>query len=222
MRILDPSLTDQARSPDPNDPAQNTPQQLPPNVRDFGFIPDCSCWKPGDLVLFSAVDMNFMQRQIVTAQERQHFAPADSEWHHVAVYIGERFICEARPGGTRYHTVDDLVVGHRIRVRRGIKITYDEGYRIAIRAMMRLNRRYDYMTVIRSWAHMLLRKRYLAEPTRYQPLQAVHCARLFHDAYQEVTKRALVERADAVVMPAELSGSSDLHNVQSHWLRLDP
>ena len=222
MHILDPSRTDQAKSPNPNNPSQRPPQQLPPNVREFGFIPDCSCWNPGDLVLFSAVDKNPIQHQIVTAQEQQRFAQADSEWHHAAVYIGERFICEARPGGTRYHPVDDLVFGHRIRVRRDIKITYDEGYRIAIRAMMRLNRRYDYMTVIRSWAQTLSGKRYLAEPTRYQPLQAVQCARLFHDAYQEVTKRALVERADAVVMPAELSGSSDLHDVQSHWLRLDP
>lgn len=222
MRILDPSRTDQARSPDPNDPAQNTPQQLPPNVRDFGFIPDCSCWKPGDLVLFSAVDMNFMQRQIVAAQERQHFAPADSEWHHVAVYIGERFICEARPGGTRYHTVDDLVVGHRIRVRRGIKITYDEGYRIAIRAMMRLNRRYDYVTVIRSWAQTQLGRWNLTEPFSIHPRQAIHCARLLHDAYLEATERPLVKGADAVVMPAALSGSSGLYDVQSHRLRLDP
>ena len=219
--ILDPDLTAGATKPNPNNPSQRPPQQLPPSVREFGFIPDCSLWRPGDLLLFSAVRRDRWQHRIVAAQAKLNYAAVHAQWHHVAVYIGERYICEARPGGTRYHPVDDLVVGHRIRVRRGTKVSTDDGYRVAIHAMMRLRMPYDYRSVVWSLIQTFPGRWDLAQPFGdTYPRQAVNCAKLFHDAYWEVTKRILVQRADSGVVPAELSGCSGLSDVQSQWLRL--
>ena len=178
-------------------------------------------WLPGDLLLFSAVEKNPAQRKVVAAQRKLNYAQVHSQWHHAAVYIGERYICEARPGGTRYHPIDDLVVGHRIRVRRGAKISTDEGYRVAIHAMMRLRMPYDYRSLIWSWIQTFPGRRDLTQPIGgTYPQQAVNCAKLFHDAYWEATNRTLVQRADSGVVPAELSSCSGLSDVQSRWLRL--
>jgi len=122
----------------------------------------------------------------MAVQKDHGFGPEHSRWHHAAVYIGERFICEARVSGTRYHPVDDLVVDHKIRVRRDTGLTGDERYKIAIRAMMRLNRRYDYRPIIGSWIQTLPGRQIWGKSIRrsYSRQRAIQCTHLFHNAYQ--------------------------------------
>lgn len=220
MHILDPSRTDQAVNPNPNNASQLPPQQLPRDVRKFGFIPDCTLWKPGDLLLFSSVRRDSWQDRIVTAQKNLGFTPQHAEWHHAAVYVGDRHVCEARPGGTRYRPVDDLVVDHRIRARRGVRIIGNDGFRIAIFAMTRLGWPYDYKTAFLSWIDALLGRLNRVGPVRTQQRRAVQCARLFHDAYLEATGYSVVNKPDPVVMPAALSGCGGLMDVPSQWLKL--
>ena len=80
--LLDPTDTSSAK------PLNSAPEPLPQSVRKFGFIPDFQLWEPGDLLLFSAVEMNGVQRAIVKAQERIGYADEHARWHHAAVYIG--------------------------------------------------------------------------------------------------------------------------------------
>ena len=93
-RVLDPRCTASARRP-----SQSQPSTLPAAVREFGFIPDFEDWMPGDLVLVSKVQGSFIERQIVGTQRRLGHAGRDAQWHHAAVYVGDRYLCEARPGG---------------------------------------------------------------------------------------------------------------------------
>ncbi len=230
MLILDPDQTEDAVDSGLADPSRQPPSQLPPNVREFGFIPDCSGWLPGDLLLFSAIKKNYAQRLVVSAQRKLNYDTRHSEWHHAAVYIGERYICEARPPPwTRYCTVDDHVSGHRIRVRRGMNVSKDDGYRIAIQAMKRLNMPYSHTGVFRSVIQSLLSTLLLQVYTknlvssnliRNFPRNEILCSQLFHDAFLEATGGVLVGKADVMVLPAELSGCSGLIDIQPHWLRL--
>lgn len=198
--------------------------QLPRHVRELGFIPDFDLWKPGDLLLFSATHPNFAQRQIKQAQERLGYGDEDAKWHHAAVYVGDGYMCEARPGGVRYHPVVDNVRDYLIRARRDEELTLEEAFRVAIRALMRLNIYYSYTSLVaaflRSWTlddHRVLSPHYRA--TR----SAVICSQLFHDSYMEVTYRTLVENHKQEMVPAGLSACSGLSDIDSSWTKLpDP
>ena len=50
--------------------------------------------------------------------------------------------------------------------------------------------------------------------------QAVICSQLFHDAYMEATGFNLFERADTAMLPAHLSATDQLTDVQSAWTKL--
>ena len=74
------------------------------SVRRFGYVPDFENWLPGDLLLFSTSRPTFSQRKIVETQLKLNYANADARWHHAAVYIGDRYLCEARSGGVRFES----------------------------------------------------------------------------------------------------------------------
>ena len=141
----------------------------------------------------------------------------------------DTFVKLAPPPWTRYCTVDDHVSGHRIRVRRGMNVSKDDGYRIAIQAMKRLNMPYSHTGVFRSVIQSLLSTLLLQVYTknlvssnliRNFPRNEILCSQLFHDAFLEATGGVLVGKADVMVLPAELSGCSGLIDIQPHWLRL--
>ena len=96
QRVLDPDDVGSARPPD-----SSQPHSLPYTVRHFGYVPDFHEWLPGDLLLFSTSRPNALQRRIVATQVGLNYAAQDARWHHAAVYIGDRYLCEARPGGVR-------------------------------------------------------------------------------------------------------------------------
>ena len=214
QRVLDPRRTDSAR-----EPTRPQPSTLPWAVRDFGFIPDFDDWLPGDLVLVSKVSRNLIERLIVNTQERLGHAPDDARWHHAAVYVGDRYLCEARPGGVRYHPVVESVDRNTLlRVRRNYDLTDSERFRVAIRALMRLSRAYSYDSIARSFFRPLSPRRFVLalRPRK----RALICSQLFHDAYAEVTASNLVDRLDRAVVPAELSATNKLEDVKTHWVRL--
>ena len=214
QRVLDPRRTDSAREPN-----RSQPSTRPSAVRDFGFIPDFDDWLPGDLVLVSKVSRNLIERQIVNTQERLGHATHDARWHHAAVYVGDRYLCEARPGGVRYHPVVESVDRNTLlRVRRNNDLTDSERFRVAIRALMRLSRAYSYGSVARTFFRPLSLRRFVfaLRPRK----RALICSQLFHDAYAEATESNLVDRIDRAVVPAELSATNKLQDVKAHWARL--
>ena len=113
QKLLDPENVGQPAA------VKSAPTQLPPDVRKFGYLPDFDLWQAGDLLLFSVIRPSFMQRQIIATQERERYAEEHARWHHAAVYIGDRYLCEAVPRGVRYHPVAEFVGDRLIRARRG-------------------------------------------------------------------------------------------------------
>ena len=127
------------------------PDLLPLSVRKFGFIPDFRIWKTGDLILFSAVKMDRVQRAIVRTQKRLDYPHSHAKWHHAAVYIGDRTLCEATFRGVRYQDISDVFLKSRIRIRRDPRLNMRERHRIAIRALTKLARPYAFLSVLGSW-----------------------------------------------------------------------
>lgn len=174
--------------------------------------------------MFSAVEMNGVQRAIVKAQKRIGYADEHARWHHAAIYIGDRTLCEATFRGVRYHGITDIFLNSRIRIRRDPQLNMRERYRIAIRALMRLTKPYDFLSVLGSWLR-----------SQESPLTAVFsrelrakgrafiCSELYHEAYAEVTSRLLVTqlahpRKD--VLPPDLSACQELEDVPAAWCKL--
>lgn len=213
--LLDPTDTASATQP------KSVPTTLPKNVREFGFLPDFEIWRPGDLLLFSAVEPNRAQRAIVHAQLELGYAAEHARWHHAAVYIGDLQLCEAVFQGVRYHPVTDIFLGSRLRIRRNTQLTEEERFRIAIRALMRLSKPYDFWSVTLSW----LRSRGTAfgracsRELRVRG-DAVICSGLYHETYMEVTGQILSAVADRDVVPADLSACGGLVDIPAVWARL--
>ena len=215
--VLDPKQTASAPI------AKSVPITLPAQVREFGHMPDFDLWKPGDLLLFSALCPSRAQRAIVKAQENMGYKSMDARWHHTAVYVGDRYMCEAVANGVRYHSVIDFVPDRKIRVRRDTRLSSQDGFRVAIRALMRLSKPYGYWSVLLAYARSLGTEFGHALSREWRVKRdAVICSQLFHDAYAETTNQILVPNTQTDVMPADLSACDQLSDVQSKWERLPP
>lgn len=196
--------------------ARPAPTRLPHAVREFGHLPDFNLWRPGDALLFSSIQPGFMQRRIIEMQRCSGYAPEHARWHHAGIYLGDRYVCEAVPGGVRYRPVVECVPNYLIRARRDQKLGATQAFRVAMRAVMRLSKPYSHWRAMRAW----LRSWSLggSSPLDYRARgHAVVCSQLFHDAYMEATNRTLVDRVDTMMLPAELSACEGLDDVQSAW-----
>ena len=143
--LLDPRETGRTST------ARSAPTRLPLAVREFGHLPDFDLWRPGDALLFSGTRPGFMQRRIVRAQRRLGYAPEHARWHHAGIYLGDRYVCEAVPGGVRYRPVVEFVPDYLIRARRGRGLDGEQAFRVAMRAVMRLSKPYSHWRAIRAW-----------------------------------------------------------------------
>ena len=220
-QILDLSNTDDAKDADEH----QIPLQLPSKVRKFGYIPDCSKWQAGDLLLVSAVTKSFRQRSIVRVQEGLGFDESHAKWHHAAVYIGKRRLLEARATGVRNGLVDEIASDYRIVVRRAPEISRDQGYELAIQALLRLRSSYNTWSALKSFWHSIRGAAQSVHRHRnVPPPRAVTCSQLFHSAYTEATSGVLVDRVDTPIVPAELSACPGLQDVPGSalWLKLRP
>ena len=214
QRVLDPRRTDTA-----HEPSRFQPATLPARVRRFGFVPNFDDWFPGDLVLFSKLRPNWVERRIVGAQENLRYSANDARWHHAAVYIGDRYLCEARRGGVRYRPVVECIDPNTLlRVRRNFELPQLHQFRVAIRALMRLSQPYSYGSIGRAFLRSLNPRSYAI--ALHPRERAVICSQLFHEAYMEATGSTLVERADRDVVPAELSATGHLRDVKTNWVRV--
>lgn len=208
---------------DPNDVTgahrlHAAPAKLPEHVRKFGYLPDFGRWLPGDLLLFSDPGKRFIPRQIVKVQGRSGYAPENARWYHVAVYIGDGNLCEAVRSGVRCRPVADYVGMFLIRAHRDNALSEDERYRVVIRALMRLTRPYSFLSALRAWTLSLMSYRPFSKYRASR--QAVMCSQLFHDAYMEASGRTLTDNVDPPILPADLSASSLLSDVDSVWGKL--
>ena len=210
---------------DPDDVGQPTAEQtahtrLPPRVRKFGYLPDIRLWQPGDLLLFSAVRPDFLQRQIVVAQERVGCDGNDARWHHAAVYVGNYYLCESVPGGVRYRSITEFVPDYKIRVRRDTSLNIQQAFGVVVHALKRLNTPYSLKSAVWVWILSWTRIGVADDDSRFRR-PATLCSQLYDEAYAEATNRLLagIERQHRV-LPADLSACDDLSDVQSAWAPL--
>ena len=201
------------------DPTRSQPRSLPPLVRRFGYVPNFDDWIPGDLLLFSTLHRGLTERQIVKTQLNLNYAEEDAQWHHAAIYIGDHYLCEARPGGVRYHpVVESIGPNVSLRVRRDKSLHQSDRFRLAIRALMRLSQPYSYLSITRALFRTVHPRRFVLVLRPKE--RAVICSQLYHEAYMEATGRILVQRADIAVVPAELSVTPHLDDVRTCWVRI--
>ena len=179
-----------------------------------------SKWLPGDLLLFSALHPGWSARSIMRGQQRG-YAEEDARWHHAAVYLGDGIsICEATARGVRDTSIYGYLGGYLLRVRRGINLTSDQQWLIAMQSLTRLGSPYGFRSILslawQSWQGYW-------QPGNRLPLlgaRAVICSQLFSDSYSMVTGRLLVQGPSGTVTPAALSFTSQLADVPTTWLQI--
>lgn len=213
QRLLDPADIGQPSA------VQSAHTRLPSRIREFGYLPDVSLWQPGDLLLFSAVRQRFLQRQIVTTQEKAGCDKSDARWHHAAVYVGDYYLCDAVPGGVRYRSITEFVPDHKIRARRDTCLSQQQRFGVVIHALKRLNTPYSLRSAVWVWVAAWSRITVPVDTRLRRP--ATLCSQLFDEAYAEATNQLLrgIQREHRV-LPADLSACNGLTDVPSAWAPL--
>ncbi len=212
--ILDPSDTSLA-SEDVSLPT------LPPAARQFGFLPNVRKCLPGDLVLYAAVDANAVGREITRSQKLAGFADEHAKWTHAAVFLFDDFIVEAIPGkGVVTRTIYEDVPGKLIRVRRDMKLSEPERYRIALRALRMLGDSYSHVGIWKL-AQRMWRGIWNGRGVPPEEQNLVICSKVFADSYMD-EKRSTLEGCpiNFPATPAHLSATKDLSDQNVGWLKI--
>lgn len=193
---------------------------LPHSTRKFGYVPDFSQCKAGDLILFRRQSPDFFGSKISWAQEKGGFATADSCWTHAGVFLEEDFVVEAVPGpGVRTRSLYADIPGRILRVRRHMALSEVDRYRIALRALRMFGARYSSAAALSLGWQMLGGLWNRVGSANFGTV--VICSKVFYDSYTEIT-RSLLNGCpiNSPVTPAHLSATSDLEDVEVGWLRL--
>lgn len=193
---------------------------LPSATRKFGFIPDLGRCLPGDLILFRDTRLSRTSNLIARAQALAGFAPEHSQWTHAAIFLYEDFLVEAVPWpGVHTRTLYSDIPSRILRFRRKPNLIDSDRYKIALRSLRMLGSRYGLLSAIQMGVRMT-RGLWDAEGSPgYQ--SALICSKVFFDAYADITRSLLANcPVDDAVLPAHLSATPDLEDVDVGWLKL--
>jgi len=195
--------------------------QLPPDARRFGFVLDLSLCKAGDLILSSSLKPDLIERQIFKAQESAGFATEHSRWTHAAVFLYRDFVAEAVPKeGVHTRSFYEDIPGSRFRIRRRRDLDDSERYEIALCAQRMLGMRYDLKAALSFGWQAKFSKMWNRHWRKSQRKDSAICSQVFYDAYAEITRNRLIDCPLVDVMPAHLSATPDLDDVDVPWLKL--
>jgi hypothetical protein len=196
---------------------------IPKKTRQFGFVPDLRCCKAGDLILSHSVSPGFLDRQITHAQIKAGFSTDDSRWTHAAVFLYEDFVVEAVPWkGVVTRSLYSDIPESLLRVRRRPDLEDAERYKIALCAQRMLGTRYNYKAALSLGWRALLSG--VWDRAWFPSINSVIiCSKVFYDAHVEITRKLLHGcPISDLVMPANLSATSDLEDILPPWVRLNP
>lgn len=194
---------------------------LPTEARKFGFVPDLAKCLPGDLVLFRDVVPSRGSRLIAAAQTSAGFATEHSAWTHAAIFLYEDFIVEAVPRyGVQTRTLFFDIPSRILRVRRKAGLADTDRYKIALRALRMLGTRYATLSALKMGLRMV---RGLWDSDGSPEFQSsIICSKVFFDAHADVTRAFLKDcPVGNAVLPAHLSATPDLEDVEIGWLKLN-
>jgi hypothetical protein len=192
---------------------------VPPQLRQFGHVPDFRKCEPGDLVLSRSIKPGCIDKSITRAQKRAGFADEDSQWTHAAVFLYDTFVAEAIPRkGVRVHSLYNEVLGNVLRVRRSDLTDYERS-NLALRAATMLGVSYSVLTAFRLGLRM---NSGLWNPGGILIYgKGVICSKIFFDAHLEIASLPLKEcPLNGMVTPAHLSATPQLDDVQIPWIKL--
>lgn len=193
---------------------------LPTKTRQFGFVPDLAQCMPGDLVLFRDAIPSRASQLIARAQSGAGFAPEHSAWTHAAIFLYEDFVVEAVPRhGVHTRTLYSDVPNRILRVRRKSELLDTDRYKIALRALRMLGTRYATLSAFKMGFRMA--KGLWDGDGSFESQSSVICSKVFFDAYADTT-RAFLRNCPVgdAVLPAHLSATPDLEDVEIGWLKL--
>jgi hypothetical protein len=198
------------------------PHTLHADVRKFGFYPDVSLLKPGDLILVRNLEGNISHKVIEAVQKNLGYHERDYRCHHAAVYLGiEGKICEADIDGVRYASIDRYSTGcHYIRVRRPLGLSEDQRWQIAVKSLIELKKGYSFWHL---WELFKLSRFKIGRipTTRLKPPESTKiCSQLYADAFAKVTLELLSSGDNGEVTPASLSRTQKLEDVPIEWVRI--
>jgi hypothetical protein len=199
-----------------NPTAKATATAIPRGARNFGFVPDVSLCKPGDLILSRSRKVGFVERQIVKTQAHR-FDPDDARWTHAAIFLYADFIAEAIPGrGMITRSLYNDIPESILRVRRCPNLSDEDRYKIALCALRMLGLRYSTKVAISAGWQAKFSPMDLLFPTTSP---TIVCSKVYYDAHVETTRRQLQGCSIIeLTMPAHLSATSDLEDVYIPWL----
>lgn len=192
---------------------------FPQQLLHFGFFPEISALMPGDLMLFMAQKPQWVSRRIQEAQKRGGFQDYHARWHHAAVHIGKGYVVEAvAEGRVSYRQIYHYIGTHCIRVRRDPRLSDGQRYELAIEALTMLRRRYSLAAIPRIFWHTL--KGLWNTDIIDKSARPVICSQVYADAYMMTTNSLVIPGNPGYVIPAALSSSKVLQDVQIPWKKI--
>ena len=194
---------------------------MPPDIRQFGYVPDTQKLLPGDVLLVTGTGL--VPHLIRKAQVHGGFHPDHARWTHAAVYIGSDRLVEATPfGGMRVGQLARTTFRRELLVRRRLdnsSLRMEQRYDIAIHALTFLRRGYSFGAVPRlAWQAW---RRQLWKPDQRPDIRRVTiCSNVVRNAYATAIYTDLLPGVIGVIWPADLSQTTELNDVQIGWVRV--
>lgn len=205
---------------------------VPDDVMSFGFLPDLSVLKPGDIILVQpkepppsptdpiafakAASSGDVAWAIQDVQKRFQRG-ANAKWVHVALYLGRDLVVEATPPCVGVNAFSRYGPTHRIRVRRFPKLAPRLAYDACVEAMRRIGESYDVAAVLG------LAQVYAGRATPKPELikKSFICSELVQLAYYHGASKVIVNLGNTrTPTPADLAASPLLEDVNVGWRAL--
>ncbi|PPT93300.1 hypothetical protein XaraCFBP7407_18655 [Xanthomonas arboricola pv. arracaciae] len=200
---------------------------VPSEVREFGYYPNIERLLPGDLILTSHPDPDYISRLI-----RKFQSGGDGKWTHVAMYMGGRGqIVEAtfdglldRKNGVKVGNLSDYFTTHQVMVRRipdawlcGPGASTEEctavRWQLVVSAMKEMRRPYGFWQLFG-----FLRKASFGIRVATKRKGLV-CSTLYESAVADAIGRILIN-GDGSVTPAALAQTPTLDTVSVPWRKI--
>ena len=209
---------------DPGNPAPVNGQvsipQLPLSAITLGRVPDVTRCLPGDLILSQHTRPSRTSRIVSRMQSHVGFQEDHRQWTHAAIFLYDDFIVEAVPtSGVRTRTIYENISTTKLLVRRAPQLSDTDRYKIALRALRMIGSQYSLFSII-GWG--LAKVTGIISDERLPRVRStIICSNVFFYAYAEITRNFLAGcPIDNRVLPAHLSATPDLEDVEVGWLTL--